>query len=100
MSRQKNRSGSFDPGSLTSPVGTTTTRNSFTSKPGGANSDPGDKPDGAYEPKNVNLERCEIIHKGGTLKLVENAYSIIITESLFLCPKRLLSPAASNIFGF
>ena len=83
MSRQKNRSGSFDPRSRISPVGTNTTRNSFTPKPGGVNSEPGDNPNGAYEPKNVNLERCEIIHKGGTLKLVENAYSITITESLF-----------------
>ena len=68
---------------MISPVGTTTSRNSFNSKPGGVNSEPGDNPNAAYEPKNVNLERCEIIHKGGTLKLVENAYSITITESLF-----------------
>ena len=75
MSRQRNRNGSFDPKSQQTPVGTTTTRNDHT--PAGDNSE------AIYEPKNVNFERCEIIHKGGILKLVENTYSVVITESIF-----------------
>ena len=75
MSRITNRSGSFDPNSLKTPIGTTTTRNTHTP--------PGDNKDAPYEPSNVTIEKCDIIHPKGTLELGENVFSITITESVF-----------------
>ena len=75
MSRQTNPSGSFDPNNKSTSVGTNTTRNQHTP--------PGDKGDAPYEPSNVSVDKVHIIHRGGTLDLTQNFYSLVITESLF-----------------